>query len=110
MTQTVAAERVSRGIRLLSDEQIDSIDLELLDISSPTRCILGQLFGNFSSDESWAFLDEHDLTRYKRNNEPTVVSHGFDRWTFNDGRCTADDLTTEWVRQITAHREARVSA
>jgi hypothetical protein len=110
MTQYTVTEMVSRGMTLLTDEQIDKIDLELLDIASPTRCILGQLFGSFVSDESYWFQEANGLTGFKRVDGGTVVDHGFDTWVFSGEHYNPQDLTDEWVRQITAHREARVSA
>ncbi len=46
------SERVQNGVNLLNDYAGDwfwMVNLDLLDITSPEECILGQLFGSFQN-------------------------------------------------------------
>jgi hypothetical protein len=110
MTLAHVSEKVARGLALLTDEQVSQIDLVRLDMGDATRCVLAQLFGNFCSDEANAFKDEHGLNGSRSTGGDSVVSHGFDTWVFGDESYTSADLTTEWIRQVSARREALVSA
>lgn len=40
-------EMVKRGMRLLTTEQRDRVDLDRLDMQSAIDCVLGQLYGDF---------------------------------------------------------------
>lgn len=40
-------EHIAGAIRLFTDEQLQAIDPQTLNMQSPSRCVLGQVFGNY---------------------------------------------------------------
>ena len=67
------------------------IDLDVLDIQSPCRCVLGQRWGNYYSSSIGITMDE-------------ATDFGFD--TAGHGRAEFEALGEEWTRVITERREA----
>lgn len=71
------SDRVARGISLLDAELTNwraSIDLSKLHMHSPTHCILGQLYGDFTKGSHYLFgpVGRHRLVNHEQN-----VAHGF---------------------------------
>jgi hypothetical protein len=110
MTLADVPSMVARGLALLTDEQVSKIDLVRLDMGSPVRCVLGQLFGGFNSIGAGNFRSEHGLNGWQQPGGDSVVTHGFDTWVLGDPSYNSIDLTYEWIRQISARREAVVNA
>lgn len=91
VTQDTIRRRVNRGIKLLNLRQVGwakRIDLNTLDINYPTKCVLGQLFGN----------DIYGLDLLQLNREQEVT-HGFNS---KIGQYDYDmpRLTKTWKRVI----------
>lgn len=54
-------ERVARGVRFLDAVKPDwrkSVNLDILNLESPCRCIIGQVFGDYSSLFFWIPIPE----------------------------------------------------
>jgi hypothetical protein len=91
-------ERVQKGIDLLNGVDLlwfEKVDPKTLAMSSCTRCVLGQIFGQFHTG-----LEQINL-------EEPAANYGFDR--FNRGMEIGSfrefvDLKKEWVRRITELR------
>jgi hypothetical protein len=89
---TTIAQRVAEGAAFLDvrdPEWIGKVDLERLDLGSCTRCILGQLAGDYEDGVEMFALDGADTVALGFN-----TTLGF------------DDLTAEWKRVITERRSA----
>lgn len=95
------AERVAAGAAWLDGNQpgwVDRIDLERLDIGSCMRCVLGQLYGEYSL----APLE----VRYDYDTDVWLaLSFGFDAVN-RPGQPSVADVTAEWRRLILARRSA----
>jgi len=50
-------EMVKRGMRMLTTDQRDRVDLARLDVQSDGDCVLGQLYGDFGTGVSALFGD-----------------------------------------------------
>ena len=76
------ADRVAAGARLLdeySERWWEDVDLDRLDLSSCTQCVMGQLFGEYG-DGLDHFYSEHleGFDGVEDAFEDFVVGHGFD--------------------------------
>jgi hypothetical protein len=90
-----AAERVAAGVALLDQKRPGwdaEVDLTLLLLASCDRCVLGQLYGDYS--RATDVFDEDDYPE----------QYGFDL--FEGDPLTYEDLTAEWKRVITERRQA----
>jgi hypothetical protein len=90
-------ERVERGAKFLDEqmpEWIDEIDLNTLALRSPCRCVLGQLFGDYSEG-----VDALDL------DFPDEEDRGF-HIAFDETRSRWEELTEAWKSLILARRQA----
>jgi hypothetical protein len=80
------AERVAAGAALL-DERVpgwhDAIDVDRLDIDSPTQCVLGQLYGDYLAGE--------DALSELADSWSSAVSYGF-----VERDVDGDELTDAW--------------
>ena len=105
---------VERGVSLLTHEQIHSVNLETLELSSCYRCVLGQLFGEYKRGVK-ALLGDYPLFLAEQ-----PVSHGFvipdidletaERHEVNCGTLDAilyDELTKTWRTAIERYRASR---
>lgn len=87
-------DRVATGAALLDEQMpdwVERIDLGRLDVESPCRCVLGQLFGDYA--DGWAVLS--DFTSLSQ-----AISHGFEA-----DSVEYDELTAEW-RALIEQRQA----
>jgi hypothetical protein len=91
-----AAERVSRGLATLNDDQIKLVVLDELEIADPSYCVLGQIFGSYFNRTAERLI--HDL---ESDGTYQPGKYGFQPYDMADGR----ELTDEWVRQIRRRRE-----
>ena len=89
------ADRVARGVALL-DRKLPGwdagVDLSTLHLDSCSRCVLGQLYGDYSYA-----ADVFDV-------EDNPEDFGFDL--FEGDPFTYEDLTVEWKRVIRGRRQA----
>lgn len=87
-------QRVANGVEWLDVNRagwIGDIDLAALNLASPCRCVLGQLYGNF----------------FEAPVMPNSAAlYGFDASIYDEIEAYKD-LHDEWVRVITARREAK---
>jgi hypothetical protein len=93
---TDITRRVAAGVALLDGQRPDwheTIDLHTLQVSSCTRCVLGQLNGDVSDGYAEYDIDDNDAWRY-----------GFERRGFERGEYGL--LTAEWKRVISERRAA----
>lgn len=91
MTDTIA-QRVARGAALLDEVRPGwraEVDATSLDLSSPGRCILGQLYGLCSQGVRAIGLNWHNGT--------SVPDHGFDRVEENQ---EYGPLTEAWCAEV----------
>jgi hypothetical protein len=88
---TISA-RIKRGLNLLTDDDLNRVDLDRLNMDSRNYCVLGQAFGSYENG-----LDRLDL------NYPGEVQHGF-LATNSDGY-GARTLTAKWKTAIRKRRE-----
>lgn len=104
MTDTIET-RVARGVALLGEKApawANMINLDLLDLSSECRCVLGQAWGGDEAfDPYWAAVEE--LFPEDADADGQAVAHGFDS---RSGDLDFDELTAEWRRVIEARRSA----
>lgn len=88
------AERIAKGAALLDEKAPgwrQRIDLEALDISFPTACVVGQATGRyFATIEEW----------FGDGEEAQALAHGFEWEPAGDGSV----LTGEWRQYIEATR------
>lgn len=100
------ATRVAKGVALL-DEQVPGwdghIDLIKLDVKSTDRCVLGQVFGNYSEG-----CDRLGLWEEEETHQTHPVLYGFEiteeRW-YRSADQQYFDLTQEWIRVLTVLRQ-----
>lgn len=74
---------------------LKSVDLQILDMSNPCKCLLGQPYGHFDDG-----LDELDLTL------GDAVMYGLDVWM--DEPYENNQLTPIWKAKIEAWRNANL--
>lgn len=104
MSATIA-ERVAAGAAWLDTNRPGwekGIDLGRLDISSCTRCILGQIYGGFNAAPLDVRWDGDDIDA-----EYIAADRGFDVWAeLVEEELAADaaQLTTAWRELILARR------
>lgn len=101
-------ERVQKGAALLDDKRpgwhrdIDTA-VGVFDLSLPTRCILGQLYGTFSIGAKALFGTRRCETfsdcPADHLDDKATTAHGFDR----NGEGNYDELTAAW-RELLAER------
>jgi len=89
--------RVDNGAEFLDDfyghpEWRGLIDMKVLDMGSPWNCILGQLFGSFSTG-----CDRLGIHRTSDR-----VMRGFDVGGFTGMPIRYGELTQEWVRYLSS--------
>jgi cytochrome P450 len=93
------SERVARGVAWLDENRPAwdrEIDLGRLVLSSPCRCVLGQLYGDYSDAPIDARLDGYDVQRGFNSSGRTYGERDND----------FDALEAEWRRVITERRAA----
>jgi hypothetical protein len=113
-------ERAEAGAALLSTAQLSLINLDLLDMSNPERCALGQPFGDYgrgvnalfddeggSVEDMWAadhgFLSNMDAYEaMPADDEDYVAWDEFDR----QRRAEYRELTTTWREVIRERLDA----
>ncbi len=106
-------KEVSKGLALLTDEQVRQINLETLNLSSCEKCVLGQLFGdyydvylhegNLIKLENNTYQQMRNLIKLENNTYQQMLEHGFtsgDSWLWGI-------LTDEWKKQILERREKK---
>ena len=95
---------IDRGIDALNDywgsaSWVDVVDLYVLDMREPDRCVLGQVFGGFIRGYSALGLDSGKV----------AVSYGFESSQHSDDGeydFTYDDLQTEWMDRLREMKSA----
>jgi hypothetical protein len=95
---TDITRRVAAGVALLDEQRPDwdqAIDLHTLQISSCTRCVLGQLHSDVSHGYAEYGIDDNDAWRF-----------GFDQYGIGCGKAEYSLLTAEWKRVISERRTA----
>src|SRR5882757_5718389 len=104
------SERVAAGVAWL-DENVPGwpakIDLDELDMGSPSCCVLGQVYGSYWRSPLVSHVDcaceESSIECARECDGSAALPLGFagDPWLTNCGPCQA-----EWVRVITARTAA----
>ena len=95
-------EKVQRGARLLDEREPGwwvGVDPDTLELSSPTDCVIGQVFGNvFSDDPTDNYCQALESLGIGRTTCPShewpAMLHGFD--TYHDH----ETLTGMWAQEI----------
>lgn len=99
MSVSIEERRVNKGIKLLNRIYPDwykRIDLDTLDMSSYSRCILGQLFREYAYGISYL----SDETRY-RNITFSATEYGFDIYGRDHDEYEAyDRLNQVWYDKV----------
>jgi hypothetical protein len=87
---------IKRGLRLISDVDLDKIDLDTLDMRSHCGCVLGQVYGSYHDGLRMLDFDHDRLAQ---------IDHGFDidRYT-SLSPAKYQQLTQEWKNAITKRR------
>jgi hypothetical protein len=93
------SERVARGVAWLDDNVLgwqNRIDVGQLILSSPCRCVLGQLFGEYM-----------DAPLVDEGGDVAGADYGFNAYGHSPERdAEYVDLEVEWRRVITERRAA----
>ena len=96
-------QRVANGIQYLKDTHkggmlwLELIDIEQLDMSSSTWCIIGQVFGEY-----WRWSTTARVTAVEQRRLGFEANYFEDE--YGDGRLDYEDyaaLQAEWVRVLT---------
>lgn len=91
-TMGTMEERVDRGVALL-DEKFPSwkrvVSAEVLDMSQPDLCIMGQLFGGYGIGLDNIGIDNYEAEQY-----------GFDVTLNSNGVESYRDLNHEWLLRL----------
>jgi hypothetical protein len=100
-------ERVERGIEVLDRHFGDNrwlarVNIDLLDLADPYRCVLGQLFGNY-------VIGLDSLNGGIRGNGVFSHSLGFSCGDLGD-KCQCDLLTEAWRQALTERIMAAMQA
>jgi hypothetical protein len=106
---------IPRGLSMLTSEQIWAVDLDTLNMEDVWKCVLGQLYGEFSEGLGRLFTRGRRETPKKGERDwhwlvMQAQRHGF---TVAIGRFRTTDaadaafarLTQEWKQEIRAWRE-----
>jgi hypothetical protein len=110
---STVAERVAKGAALLDEREPGwwrDIDVDRLDLSSPCRCVLGQLTTDLTEEDDWdAVCVRFGIRPWNTHNGlPTDYELGFNavecRYHEPPTGEEYDALTEEWLRVIAARR------
>lgn len=106
MTSSLTARHAVQLGAALLDKGIgtvwaENLDLDILDLSDPYKCVLGQTFGSFSKGLDHLFPQNGYLD--------VITSHGFDVSVFAalaDRPAAYADLTEAWREEVIARRNS----
>jgi hypothetical protein len=100
---------IARGLALLTNEQLNQIDLDRLSMTSCSRCVLGQLFGDFDNAEARMALDVREANEVWEGHWGRARYFGFslpqdEDLTDEESLTRWDILDKEWKAAIRTRR------
>jgi hypothetical protein len=100
-TTAQVREMVNRGMRALTCEQRERVDLGTLDMRNGCRCVLGQIYGGYMRGATLLF----DLPFDSPELDAACEAHGFYVCALADEFTNYAALEREWTRRLETERE-----
>lgn len=95
-------ERITKGLTLFTDSELSKINIDMLEMTSPYWCVVGQVTGDY---EQWvdSYVDKvPDIDIFLAEHGILLPLDEYDN--VADWRSAYDTLTREWQAALTDRR------